>query len=806
MSAVSRNALFLSIGLALLALFATGLGASSAAAGDSPYSISARALLGPNGTDVYVQATPAVAVFDKVQLKAWPLESGNVETRNFFDVAAPGGIATLHLDGIVRGQRIEVSAHVKDGSQNNLETEALVRLRPDLAVLAMTVPADVTRRHSFDVRIAVGETAGDTAASAAVTLFDGTTPLTTQLVTIGAGGQSELVFPTTLDGYGTHELRAEIAGAEPSESDTSNNSATVERYVHRYLSDGVVSTDDAAATKIGVDVLRAGGNAFDAAAAVFFALNVTVPHLAGIGGAANIVVRRADGTTFAIDGRETAAAATTPDLYSGRTMAQVGLNGYAVGVPGALRAVDEMLRLGKGTMTLAQTLQPAIGLARDGITVNAFLANDAASPRMTSTTPELQAVFRPGGVPVARGQRLVQPDLAKTFQLIADQGEDAFYRGEIAQAIVAAQTWKTLPEGAGRMSLADLANYDVRVEDPLSIAYGGSQVLGAPPSTCGGLVVLEALGLIDHFRNDPAHAGYPWTFGDPQTLHVMMEAIRLAYADRDMWMGDDDAFAVPSAGLLSDSYLEARSKLIKPGVLVPGAPLPAIPGTPAPGDPFAFQSTLEAIAAAEADTDAHTTHFSVIDQWGNAVAFTATVTDSFGSGILVPGYGFVLNDTNVNFNLNPMKNAATGNPGANDAGPGKRAMGNTAPTLVVRDGEPIVGTGSLGAKFIPSVVLQVVVDAIDFGMPIQQAVDAPRFWGQTARGDFAVNPGLAPSIAPLRALGHALPWSGNVALMPSFPGVGSINSFAVGDDTITLFGAADATRHPDATATVVARD
>ena len=181
------------------------------------------------------------------------------------------------------------------------------------------------------------------------------------------------------------------------------------------------------------------------------------------------------------------------------------------------------------------------------------------------------------------------------------------------------------------------------------------------------------------------------------------------------------------------------------------------------------------------------------------------MTDSFGSGILVPGYGFVLNDTNINFNLTPVKNDATGNPGANDPGPGKRAMGNTAPTLVVRDREPVIGTGSLGAKFIPSVVLQVVVDAIDFAMPIQDAVDAPRFWGQNAVGDFAVNPGLSSVIFPLRALGHANPWSGNVNRTPTFPGVGSMNSFAVGDDSITLYGAADAARRPDASAAVVSR-
>jgi hypothetical protein len=195
----TRKATFASIGLTLAALLATGVGASHAIAAGSPYSISARALLGPDGTDVYIRVTPAVDTLDKVQLKAWPLATGQVDTRNFFDVPAPGGLATLRVDGVERGRRIEVSAHVKDGSQNNLETEAIVRLRPDLVVEAMTVPSDVTRRHRFDVRVAVAEADGDTAATAAVTLVDGTKPLATQLVSVPAGGRAELVFPVTLD-------------------------------------------------------------------------------------------------------------------------------------------------------------------------------------------------------------------------------------------------------------------------------------------------------------------------------------------------------------------------------------------------------------------------------------------------------------------------------------------------------------------------------------------------------------------------------------------------------------------------------
>jgi len=803
---------FRTLRLAVIALVvATGLGASSAtSAATSPaYDISARALLGPLGTDVYVkvsrEAAPAPALLDKVTLKAWPLTSGAVQTRNFFDVLAPGGIATLHLDGLARAQRIEVSAHVKDGPQHNLDAEAFVRRRPDLVVRDLIVPSDVTRRKAFDVRVSVAEADDDTGATAVVTLSDGIAELGQQVVSVTAGGQTDAVFGISLPTHGVHQLRATISGAAPFESDGSNNVRTADLYAHRYLANGVVSTEDSAATAAGVEILDAGGNAFDAAAAVLFALNVTEPHLAGIGGAANVVVQLEDGRRYAIDGRETAPIATTADMYKGfPANVDYGLNGFAVGVPGALRAVDEMLARW-GTMSLERTLQPAIRLAEDGITVGAFLANDAGSARVPRMTPELQAVFRPGGVPVQKGQLLKQPDLAKTFRLIAAQGKSVFYRGEIAQAIVDAQHWKSIPQGEGRMTLVDLAGYDVRVEEPLSLDYGAYTILGAPPSTCGGLVMLEALGLIDHFRK--ANPDYPWQFGTPETLHVMIDALRLAYADRDMWIGDDDFFAVPAAGLLSDGYLTARSALITPGYAA--NPHAAIPGTPAPGNPFPFGTATgsEASVSDEANNDSHTTHFSVLDKWGNAVVFTATVTDSFGSGILVPGYGFVLNDTSVNFNSTPLANPATGNPGANDAAPGKRARGNTAPTLLVRDGEPAIGTGSLAARFIPSIVLNVVLNAVDFGMPIQQAVDAPRIWSQDANGAAAVNPGLSAAIEPTRALGHMTPWAAaGVNRTPSGgASLGSANSFAVDGDTITLHGAADATRHPDATAVVLDR-
>jgi hypothetical protein len=381
---------------------ATAPAASFAAAADSPYTISARALLGPAGTDVYVSVTPAVAALDKVQLKAWPVKPGAVQTRNFFDVETAAGVATLHLDDVARDARIEVSAHVKDGPQNNLETDALVRLRPDLVVRSVNVPADVTRRHAFDARVDIAEVAGDTAATAVVTLFDGISKLGQQVISVEAGGTTAATFSAALDPYGLHQLCAEISGAAPAESNEANNGGAVQLDVHRYLQDGVVSTEDWQATSVGIDMLRAGGNAFDAAAAILFALNVTDPHLAGIGGAANIVVQLADGSRHTIDGREAAPAAITPDLYAGvATQPNFLRQGFVVGVPGALRAVETMLNRW-GTKSLAETLDPAIKLAEEGITVGAFLAADAAT-ETGGATPALQAVFRPNGVPIQKG-------------------------------------------------------------------------------------------------------------------------------------------------------------------------------------------------------------------------------------------------------------------------------------------------------------------------------------------------------------------------------------------------------------------
>jgi gamma-glutamyltranspeptidase/glutathione hydrolase len=445
-------------------------------------------------------------------------------------------------------------------------------------------------------------------------------------------------------------------------------------------------------------------------------------------------------------------------------------------------------------MSLSETLQPAIRLARDGFPVGSFLAQSSADAR-AALQPETKALFhRPDGSKLEVGDLLVQPDLAKTFELIARDGISAFYRGDIASAIVAAQKRVTSAGAQGLMTLEDLAAYDIDVESPISVAYHGYNVLGARPSTNGGVVTLEALGLIREFRED--NPDYAWGFGTRNSLHVFLEAVRLALADRDMWLGDERFSNVPTDALVSDAYVEQRSGLIGRETV--------LPGVPAPGNPFA--ATAAPAAEADVPEGGHTTHFSIIDRWGNAVVMTSTLADAFGSGITVPGYGFLLNDSLTLFNLNPRANGATGNPGANDAAGRKRPMGSMAPTLILKDGEPFAGTGTFAGAFIPSIVLNVVMNLLEYGMPLQDAVEAPRIYTAVAQGDAAVNLGFASAIQPLRDMGHVAPHAGNVARNPSTGmAIGSTGSFGVDLATFGLVGGEDSKRLPDATTEVVPR-
>lgn len=528
---------------------------------------------------------------------------------------------------------------------------------------------------------------------------------------------------------------------------------------------GVVATSEPHAARIGADILRRGGNAIDAAAAVQFALNVVEPESSGIGGGGFMLIYLADEKkSIAIDSRETAPAAATADMFvsfidqGGFSVAST--SGVSVGVPGTLKGVELALQKW-GTMGLAETLQPAIALARDGFRVGRQLAESSTSRRLQNEpgNPAYDAareVFRPGGAPLQPGQLLVQPDLARTLQLIADQGSDVFYTGEIARAIVATQqaSRDQRPEGRGRMTLEDLANYQALIREPLSGEYRGYTITSMGPPSSGALTLLQILKLMERFPIGDRDAGFG--FGSPRTLNVMIEAMRLAFADRALWMGDADFVPVPREGLLHDDYIALRSALIDPDRRQERV---------VPGDPRPFQaqrgSEDQKLAALTPTLDkgVNTTHFSIIDQQGNMVSYTTTVESAWGTGLIVPGYGFLLNNELTDFNFLPGYNADPNNynPGANDVAPHKRPRSSMSPSLLFRDGQPLAAYGSPGGSTIIDSVVNISLNLIDHGMTIQEAVDAPRLVQTSANGSVGREGGFSEQVMQaLQRLGHVL--------------------------------------------------
>jgi len=571
---------------------------------------------------------------------------------------------------------------------------------------------------------------------------------------------------------------------------------------------GVVAVSHPLAAEAGARMLEAGGNAFDAAAAIQFALNVVEPQFSGIGGGGFMMIHLGKtGETFMLDARERAPAAATPSMFLLTGVSSANLftidstSGISVGVPGTLLALDTALKRW-GTMSLAEVTAPAIDLAQNGFRINRFLAaNIAGDGGRTQQQPETAALFRPGGVPLAEGALLVQPDLAKTFRLIASKGVDAFYRGEISQAIVDAQkrirTQAPLPpqpdEARGRMTLADLDQYRVEIRQPITVNYRGWQLASSSPPSSGGLTVGQMLKILERFPIGDASQGYG--FGARNSLHVMIESMRLAFADRAVWMGDEDFVPVPKKGLLNQVYVDSRAGLIK---------LNARMATPAAGDPWPYNvasSDLKfRVAMTEAsDEGIHTTHFSVVDKWGNVVSYTTTIEATWGTGIMVPGYGFLLNNELTDFNLAPTFVAGV-NPGANDVAPLKRPRSSMSPSILLKDGEPFAAYGSPGGSTIINSVLNTTLNLIDHGMTIQQAIDAPRLSVTSAGGTVSCEGGqpfMQPAISvavqdALRTLGHTgLGTAGTNACTQS---IGSVQGVIIDLQTGKQYGGADQRR------------
>ena len=496
---------------------------------------------------------------------------------------------------------------------------------------------------------------------------------------------------------------------------------------------GMVSSQDARATRVGVEILRKGGNAVDAAVAVGFALAVTLPRAGNLGGGGFMMVHRA-GTNenWAIDYRETAPAAATADMFLNPQgepdRAASTRTGKAVGVPGTVRGLAEAhRRYGSGKLTLAELIAPAERLARDGIPVESGLADSL--PRASGLLgqwPSSRAVFFDGDHVLPRGAILRQTDLADTLKTVAERGPDAFYEGPIAQKIAAAV------QGAGGiMTAADLAAYRPEIRTPVRGLYRGYEIVSMPPPSSGGVHLIEILNILEHY--DLAGMGA----GSAGALHILAEAMKPAYADRATWLGDPARTKVPVAGLTAKSYAATLREKIDPDRAKSAAEVSA-------GNPLPHESD-------------QTTHFSVVDAEGNAVSNTYTLNFSYGIGLVAEGTGVLLNNEMDDFAAKTGARNAYGLVGgeANAVAPGARPLSSMTPTFVFRDGRLFLVTGSPGGSRIITTVLQVIVNVLDFRMNLAQAVAAPRIHHQWQPDVLMVEEGVSPdTLALLRAKGH----------------------------------------------------
>lgn len=504
---------------------------------------------------------------------------------------------------------------------------------------------------------------------------------------------------------------------------------------------GAAATISEQATQSAIAILDQGGNAVDAAVAAAATLGVTDPFSCGIGGGGFMVVYLAkDRRVITIDHRETAPAATTPALFieDGKEMDfdTAIASGLSVGVPGTVRGWHEALQR-YGSMSLAQVLAPAITVAEEGFTVDANFSRLAeVNERKFNRFPATAALYLRHGRAIPAGTLLRNPDLARTYRLLADGGVDAFYAGPLAGAIV--DTVNRPPTAPGvsvrgsRMTLADLANYEARLRLPVHSTYRGYDLYGMAPPSSGGVTAFEALNILE---------GYDLkTMPRAQVEHLYLEASRLAFADRDAYLADPEYVDAPVTGLLSKDYAAQRRTLI--------ARDKAASGRVAAGDPYPFQQDpshpLRSTPRALPPENTHTTHLTVSDKDGNVVAYTFTIEDWGGSGVVVPGYGFLLNNELTDFDFTA--------PHPNTPEPGKRPRSSMTPTIALKDGKPAFSIGSPGGSTIITTVLQTIVNYVDLGMPMDQAIDAPRL--SQRNGEVTdIEPGFAGS-AQAKALAH----------------------------------------------------
>ncbi len=485
---------------------------------------------------------------------------------------------------------------------------------------------------------------------------------------------------------------------------------------------GMVVAQEQRAARIGIEILDRGGNAVDAAVAVGFALAVTYPRAGNIGGGGFMVIHLGKtGEDAAIDYRETAPAAATEKMF-------LDANGEAdpkksrdsalsVGIPGTVAGLAlAHEKYGSGKLSLAELIEPAITLARNGVEIVDDIADTLplAQPRIARWQSSAPVFLNSDGTVLMPGQDLLQPDLAITLRAIASDGPKGFYEGPVAEKIVAA-----VRKAGGIITTEDMKNYRAILREPIRGTYRGYDIISMPPPSSGGVHLIEILNILE---------GYDLAkLSREESLHIIAEAMKRAYADRATFMGDPDAVKMPVAGLISKKYAAALRAQIGTR---------ATPSTEIrSGNPGDFEGQ-------------NTTHFSVIDRDGNAVSNTYTLNFSYGLGLVAEGTGVLLNNELDDFTSKPGTANAYGLVGynANLPGPGRRPLSSMTPTILMKDGKPFLVTGSPGGSRIISTVLQIIVNVVDFNLAIDQAVSAPRVHHQWQPDELFVEPGISPEI------------------------------------------------------------
>lgn len=492
---------------------------------------------------------------------------------------------------------------------------------------------------------------------------------------------------------------------------------------------GMVASAHELASAAGAEILAAGGNAVDAAVATAFAITVVEPNASALGGEGYMVLSLADGRDLAVDFRS-----WSPGHVTIATDASAMTGPESTCIPGLVAGLTLALRE-YGTKTLDEVMAPAIRLARGGFALDAVLFDrltELYGYTDSGDDPVIGPIYFPDGLIPEIGSLVVNEDLADALELIAEQGAYAFYRGEIASAIIEAM--------GGWFTSADLQRYQAVVRDAIVSEYRGHTVIGTPPNVAG-IVVAEALNILENF-DVSAYGGWD----DPEAIHLIAEALLLASADRGPYMGDPDFYDVPLAGLLSEEYAAERAALIDPGAaMVPTREVPA-------GDPYRFMAAP--VGAPDGAESPSTTQISVLDEAGNAVSITQTISSFWGSQDMIPGYGFFMNNELHNFNTyNPDRPNDV-----NVVGPYKRPRTVIAPTVVRNSaGQVFLVLGTPGAGRIPSTVVETIVNVIDFGMSLEDAIKAPKFTSRVGYAELHMEGGYSDgTIAALEALGHTV--------------------------------------------------